>query len=568
MPTDAQMAQRKKDLLAAEMAARRKLAEATVTNLMTGETMPMPGLLADPVETTRPQTTESLNRANLNTMLNAADRNPRYGVDWRNRKVINPEDYQQHMLQTMIQDRPDPADVEMERRNLGLIPKEEPVQQQQTQTRPYWDSIESRMGKNIRNIVGDARADEMEMDLFGPAVTPGVATRSPTTQRKVATDSVNRLTQIKRQKNILRAVSSIWGTKDNSASYEASALNKYVNQLDQQAAKQVLSGGIPTSSFQVLSDYMKAGGSLDGGIKLANALKSTDDTKPINASLANSDDFTPESRQLYLRTKDPADLQLAQPGSKTLSLDEKKYLRELRKNARDDARKLIDNEIKAIRLVEDARGKVKRTAKAPSAEEVKIFKERYGIGKEVNLNEGIRDIALINAYQRMIDPATVREGDVALQRASAPFFAQIKLAAERLAEGKFLDDNMRAEMSRLADNFYYEYLASRMPDITATKEIFSSTYAGPTGDKILSKKEVDVDFARVVPQGSYKRWQAFVEDNPHLKYVEGVQETEEARPPISAADYQALIEAAAEEGVSVEEYLEVLELRRRKAAGQ
>ena len=84
MPTDAQMAQRRKELLAAEMAARRNQAEATLTNLMTGETVPMPGLLPDPVETIRPQTAESLNRANLDTMLSAADRNPRYGVDWRN----------------------------------------------------------------------------------------------------------------------------------------------------------------------------------------------------------------------------------------------------------------------------------------------------------------------------------------------------------------------------------------------------------------------------------------------------------------------------------------------------
>ena len=42
MPTDAQMAQRRKELLAAEMAARREQAEATLTNLMTGETGPMP----------------------------------------------------------------------------------------------------------------------------------------------------------------------------------------------------------------------------------------------------------------------------------------------------------------------------------------------------------------------------------------------------------------------------------------------------------------------------------------------------------------------------------------------
>ena len=85
MPTEAELAQvaakRKKELLLAEQAARREQAEATLTNLMTGETVPMPGLLPDPVETMRPQTAESLNRANLDTMLRAADRNTRFGVN-------------------------------------------------------------------------------------------------------------------------------------------------------------------------------------------------------------------------------------------------------------------------------------------------------------------------------------------------------------------------------------------------------------------------------------------------------------------------------------------------------
>ena len=84
MPTDAELAQvaakRKKELLLAEQAARRKQAEATLTDLLTGETVPMPGIRPDPVETIRPQTAESLNRANLDTMLRAADRNRLFGL--------------------------------------------------------------------------------------------------------------------------------------------------------------------------------------------------------------------------------------------------------------------------------------------------------------------------------------------------------------------------------------------------------------------------------------------------------------------------------------------------------
>ena len=184
------------------------------------------------------------------------------------------------------------------------------------------------------------------------------------------------------------------------------------------------------------------------------------------------------------------------------------------------------------------------------------------------MSEGIRDIALINAYQRMIDPATVREGDVKLQQASAAFIDRIAIAAKRIKAGVFLNDGMRAEMSRLADEFYYEYLASRMPDITASREIFSSAYAGPTGDKILSDKEVTDDFARVVPQGSYKRWQNFLENNKHLEFIEQPADIEQPQPVITPAEYQELIAAAQEVDLTIEEYLEMLELERRKAAGQ
>ena len=280
MPTDAQMAQitakRKKELLLAEQAARREQAEATLTNLMTGETGPMPGLLPDPVETMRPQTAESLNRASLDTMLKAAERSGRFGV---NRTDVPPSliqggKWQQQVLADQMRDAEAPG-TDVDAMQAGLVPRAEPTQQQPT--RPYWDSIESIYGPNVRARVGDARADEMEMNRFGPAVTPGAVTRGGTTQavptqRTARSEAADALSQIGKRKRILRAVASIWGTKDNSQTYETTALAKYAGHLDRMAAQAVLAGGRPESEYQVMADFIRHHGSVKGGAELAKAL--------------------------------------------------------------------------------------------------------------------------------------------------------------------------------------------------------------------------------------------------------------------------------------------------------
>ena len=151
-------------------------------------------------------------------------------------------------------DRRIPTDSAGTTAPTALIPRAEPTQQQPTPTRPYWDSIESIYGPNVRARVGDARADEMEMDRFGPAVTPGVVTRAPTTQRKTSSEAVDVLSQINRKKNILRAISSIWGTKDNSQSYETSALTKYGQQLTNRGLAQ-----LTDADFENTRTFLQAG---------------------------------------------------------------------------------------------------------------------------------------------------------------------------------------------------------------------------------------------------------------------------------------------------------------------
>ena len=64
---------------------------------------------------------------------------------------------------------------------------------------------------------------------------------------------------------------------------------------------------------------------------------------------------------------------------------------------------------------------------------------------------GIKEIAMINSFQRLIDPATVREGDVALQRSSQSFWDQFKLQIEQVHKGKVIDESLGAQMIQTAN---------------------------------------------------------------------------------------------------------------------
>ena len=147
--------------------------------------------------------------------------------------------------------------------SVGILPREDQLAAdaaQPTPTRPYSETIESRMGPNIRSIVGDARADEMEMDLFGPAVTPGAVTPSAAKPTRPFAQTASVSKQIERRKNVLRAFSRIYGTKDNSAKYEAGALVGYQNQIDQQALQGVV-GQEWENEAALLKALIKAGAS-------------------------------------------------------------------------------------------------------------------------------------------------------------------------------------------------------------------------------------------------------------------------------------------------------------------
>jgi len=65
---------------------------------------------------------------------------------------------------------------------------------------------------------------------------------------------------------------------------------------------------------------------------------------------------------------------------------------------------------------------------------------------EGRIDTGLKEISLINTFQRMIDPATVREGDVALQKTAQGLWERVQTALDSAKEGKVLDDKLVNQM--------------------------------------------------------------------------------------------------------------------------
>jgi len=82
----------------------------------------------------------------------------------------------------------------------------------------------------------------------------GAVTRAPTTQRKTSSQVVDYIGQIEKRKRILGAVSNIWGTKNNSSTYEANALAKLNEHLGTQALRNLTDADMQsqTSIFRAL----------------------------------------------------------------------------------------------------------------------------------------------------------------------------------------------------------------------------------------------------------------------------------------------------------------------------
>jgi hypothetical protein len=377
---------------------------------------------------------------------------------------------------------------------------------------------------------------------------------------------------VQKRKKMISGASMLFGVRDRSKEYEAKAMSKYITLMDSRAARMSI-GSKPRTQMEMVSAYLKAGGSLEGLRSLSSSV-SYDVTKPEAPKQLTYEETDPKTGKIYKVSEwwNPKTGKVTVKGRTEVKgtaqdpLPLAKHLRAVRDSARTDAGDLIKGSIKEITEMESSRNKVMRTSARPTNEELKRYQERYQITDqaiEEMGSEGIRDIALINSYQRMIDPATVREGDVALQQASASATERLGIYLARLQDGLFLTPDQRMEMRRLADNFYYAYLESRMPDIEATRNLFTQRYSGPTGHVTLDKAVVQADFSSVVPMGSYKRWKKYMEDNPELR--------SDYRLQLQAESYGLTLEQAIQEaeaaGMTIYQYLDLKRLDRLEDEG-
>ena len=259
---------------------------------------------------------------------------------------------------------------------------------------------------------------------------------------------------MQRKKRILSAVSNIWGTRDNSSSYEAAALTKYKDFVNKRALQRVAQGGFPDTKAELVAAWTAAGGGLDGLYKLMSMGIIPDpkgftslynhDTSEVWSGRIDSPEFVEHINSGDWHTVEKSkslDSEVAKNRIEALKLSNAE---------RDDLKSRLTQPIKMIRQVEDSYKKVKITA---SASDIAIAKDEVKGSKKLVGAKGIRDIALINSYQRLIDPATVREGDVALQRSATSWFEQLDIWKDRIKDGSFLSQVERDEMRKIADDF-------------------------------------------------------------------------------------------------------------------
>lgn len=121
---------------------------------------------------------------------------------------------------------------------------------------------------------------------------------------------------------------------------------------------------------------------------------------------------------------------------------------------------------------------------------------------------GAQQIAAINAFQRLIDPATVREGDVALLRSGQSAWDSFVTRIERIGSGKVVDENLVAQMQATARdmwaayersgqdaiNAYYAGLSPFMPEdiLAASRQqvegnVFGGELSGLTNEDLLNQ---------------------------------------------------------------------------------
>ena len=418
-----------------------------------------------------------------------------------------------------LQDPGTPLDTAGTAAPTALVPRAEPTQQQPT--RPYWDSIESIYGPNVRARVGDARADEMEMNRFGPAVTPGAVTRAPTTQREPSISNI--ASQITRKKNILRAVSSVWGTKDNSKSYETSALLKMQDQIDQGALRSIANQDW-VSEPDLLKALIRAGASakligqvsnwdmvvkpgekvwlhdpsgeetpkhvsLDSspGIQLIEkgwmpkSELPEEKAKP-DSTLLTSKLFTPASKKLYAESGDVTDLEYVTVTGEP-KLGGYKDLKQVR-DVESIFRKEYIGQAKDFSKVVDAYGRILAA---------------------VDVDSGPGDLALIFNYMKMLDPnSVVRESEFATAENAGGVSAYVRNAYNRVLRGTRFKPEVRAQFIEASDALFREKDATQQGLIKQYEGLATRAEVDPTNVILRYAPRIIEDGIEYIMIGTHK----------------------------------------------------------------
>lgn len=158
---------------------------------------------------------------------------------------------------------------------------------------------------------------------------------------------------------------------------------------------------------------------------------------------------------------------------------------------------------------------------------------------------GTADLALVNSFQRLIDPATVRESDIANMRATIGGFAQVEQWVEQFRMGSKFSPEQRQTIMEVAGQ-----LSGVYSDIERRARDFIDTYApriGETTEDVIG----DIVFD---PYDEEKQLQEFKEvmvgfdprNSAAINAVESLEELERDYPNA----YRALTGSAVQAGTS------------------
>jgi len=378
----------------------------------------------------------------------------------------------------------------------------------------------------------------------------------------------------KKRANIIRAAAGVFGGNRKAADrYEARRLAE----INEYAGRYALSN-LDDSDFQSKSALLK---------KLSPFMDVSDIATVFNMGLVPDaggfvDLYNHDTRDVWTgRIDSPEFIKKIKTGDwhktkpeKTVDSDLMERNLEALKisdRERDNLKSSLDKPLAAIHQTEDSYNKVKVTAKGGRITKVDAdnAKEQLKGSKltDEQMGRGIRDIALINSYQRMIDDATVREGDVRLQQSAAALSEKIGIFFKQIQKGELLSQPQRDEMQSIASDFYNAQINSYFPEIMDAREFLIGKYE-TSGVPQLTKATAELDFTQIVSKRLYDKWNKNYEANlESVKAMLSDDPVDELDPandqPLSFTVDQVLkLQAeAAELGLTIEQYLELQERR-------